>query len=581
MSSPSTPPTAAEAAQRPKITTPDQYQTQLLAQNSKWLASQPEPQPNDDVSWVKARTAQSNTALAVAWAARDQLAAQLKAAPTDPALKARMVAGVARLIEHRVERERFYWRTFPLLHLPPEILTHILRAVVFGAAGTIKAAFQQRTRLTWVCGLVRRVAIADVQLWNGIWFRDPPPYERSLTWFARAQGAPLDIRINERLDEWKNGAAEHPYTKEHMEWLLDQLFTKFSQIRLLTITVDNWPPCLVVLDRLRKMGENKDVEMNLERFELHRSGNPYVWVGPGHDAELDRHPIVLCGGRAPKLKHVTLNGVHVDWFKSPLANLTTLDIRRLAVDVCPSSKRFRELLFGCPNLHKLCLDGAGPRMDNSLAGRILPVDIPSLVILVLGDVMPEYGVYLLEHFRAPNIRDLTLMNLTEHDYSPFLYRLIGSCKQVRILTLYSVEIPETPTSRTMIPLWLDSMPLVVYLRICKISANVIKAFTLGRVSRPDPAAMDVDSQQGQAEEKLVPVCPKIKILEYQMMRASDIITFGLRRKDVGFPLSRIYVNAPWAPHVRKEEAAEMSKIAVLYYAPVGLNTDEQRAALNS
>lgn len=50
---------------------------------------------------------------------------------------------------------------------------------------------------------------------------------------------------------------------------------QLPQIRLLVIAVDNWPPALVVLSRLQELSRS-GTAINLERFEIHRVGRPYV-----------------------------------------------------------------------------------------------------------------------------------------------------------------------------------------------------------------------------------------------------------------------------------------------------------------
>lgn len=104
-----------------------------------------------------------------------------------------------------------------------------------------------------------------------------------------------------------------------------------------------------------------------------------------------------------------MNGVHIDWIRSPLRNLRTLDIRRVALQVAPDFKQFCSMLMACPQLDKLTLDGAGPKMNMELFNgvRVKPLLIPTLRQLVIGDFSLAYAYFMLSIFSAPNLKDLS------------------------------------------------------------------------------------------------------------------------------------------------------------------------------
>jgi hypothetical protein len=67
----------------------------------------------------------------------------------------------------------------------------------------------------------------------------------------------------------------------------------------------------------------------------------------------------LCNGRTQRINFICLSGIHLDWEKSGLTNLTSLDLRRMPPDKGPSIEQFHYML-GSPDLRKLSLDGVHP-----------------------------------------------------------------------------------------------------------------------------------------------------------------------------------------------------------------------------
>jgi hypothetical protein len=474
----------------------------------------------------------------------------------------------ANLFNRRQEREMIYWRNFRINQLPPEILVNIFRYVVWPTTHP-SIGIKLRLWLTGVCRRWRSAAIADFTLWNAIWFTDMPPYTRSLAWFQRAGTAPLDLRLNECDPEWNNNEDQHRFTGEQMGMLLDRLFTKLTTIRTLVIVVDTWPPALVVLAKLRQMG-GPGRTLNMERFELHRAGTPYVWIGPGYLPDNHRHPITLFGGAsAPSLKHISLNGIHIDWQRSPIANLTTLDLRRMALEVSPKLMRFRDMLKRCPNLHKLALDGAGPRWDPQDTGG--PVELPRLVILVLGDFSLQFASYVLAQISAPNVRDLTLMNMNGEDYSPLIESMTSKFVEVRLLTLYTFEVNDSPQSRQSVLKFLESLPLLSYLRIAQIQRHLIDAFLVRRDHFNPAAPRTTGYPTGRA------LCTKLAVLEFQKVEVETILAFGRSRRALNCPLRTIYVNYPWAVTdiTEQQRVALLSICESLCLTPRGSNPPEE------
>jgi hypothetical protein len=551
-----TPDEATQAAKQIE----DRWGTQLKS----WLDREPEPSAMtlDRAAKIREHTDRLLPPLVQAHTRRCDLALQFKFDPTAH-------DGLSHL---QTKRNYMFWRIFRINDLPHDVIGHIFRYVAMGP-GSSELAVTHRFNLTWVCRLWRSVMIADITMWSSIWFTDEPPYERSFTWFERASTAPLDLRISEP----EPCQCHRRFTGEDMEWLMQRLFVKLEQIRMLIVTVDTWPPALAILDLLRHPN-NIGRARSLERFELHRVGVPWVWIGPGFTPDRQRNPIPLCGNNAPRLNYVCLNGVHVDWANSPFVGLRTLDLRRMALEASPTLAQFHYMLRNCPNLYKLTLDGCGPNLEPTARSgeleRSEPAVLPKLIILVLGDVKCAYANYVLSHISAPNVRDMTLMNLNGEEYSEMAVKMTGMFPEVQLLTLYTVEMGGPPHTRRSIVRWLHSMPKLRYIRAAAILPHMLHIFL------HDPRMYSVGRSPGSQDGgRPVVLAPKLEIFEFQFIDLDAVIAFGEGRRAIGAPLKKIYVNAPFHLEIDAEGQRRLRSIAKLYVSPVGADTKEEMEIL--
>ena len=557
------------------------------AQMSLWLKNQPEP-PREQTPKSR-ETVAALDKLTHEWVARcDKFISLAEKQVLQAHEQSDTYLDIA---EARYKRNYMYWRFFRVNDLPPEVFTNILRYVIWSTADSGDGVMY-RLYLTWTCRRWRRMMISDQTLWSVVWMRDRAPYIRSQVWLDRAGSTPLDIRINER-------PGEPSFDGKTMERLLNIVFPKLSQLRRLIVILDDWRSSLVLLrklDRAAAMG----IPINLERFELHRAGKPYVWAGPGYDAELVKNPLAFAGGKASRLEYIALNGVYVNWERSHLINLTTLDLRRMALEVSPTLQVFRSILKACPNLHKLALDGAGPKVETETAKQLKPIELPSVRTFVMGDFSLQYALYVLSQISVPNTRDLTLMNMTGEDYSPLLTAMTGTFRNVRLLTLYTVNISEKSAGRRVLIKWLRSVPLVSYLRIAQVRRHIFDVFL------DDPASVDSDEptmpsndvaclspsslssssetssssfsiSMGSSSREVL--CPLLRTLEFQSVESNSIIAFGEGRKALGLPLLKIYVNKPWVQRLLKSDVIKLKSLADLLIVYGASPTPEETAVV--
>lgn len=458
----------------------------------------------------------------------------------------------------RLEYGYHFPRIFRINDLPTEIIANIFHYVVWSCREP-KDGILARATVIGICRHWRTVALGDPTIWNAIWFRDRPHYERSWTWFDRAGTAPLDIRIGDTKEE--------PMSLQAMEELLNKLFAKLSYIRILVIVVQDWDPALLVLDKLRNVARD-NTPLIMERFEMHRAGSPYVQMGDGYEPSFYLQPMALFGGAAiPSFQYFSVNGVHVDWMKSQLVNLTTLDIRRIPLERAPTLSQFRGLLSNSPALRKLILDGAGPQWQLEEATRYPPIVLHNLRIMVLGDFSMSYGVYILSQISAPHVLDVTLMNLTGEDYSPFFTAL--HTPELKLLCIYNVEIIPSPKIAATMVKWLLSMPLLTYLRISNVQEMLIDFFLY-----------DPQSESKASEPPAHVISPKLAFLEWQTMNPMIVARWTAARRKIGAPLQKMYVLHPMnkkldqSQHAALSEAINPGKVLQL---PPGARAPEEEA----
>lgn len=493
---------------------------------------------------------------------------------------------VARIRWERFDRAIRFFRIFRINDLPAEIMNNILRFVIW-SADSPRSGIVWRLHMTWVCRHWRHLAITDSTLWNAIWFRDPPPYERSFAFLDRAGVAPLDLRISD--------SETNKLKDEQMQLILDKVFTKISSIRMLIVLCYEWEPVLSVLNKLSDAGE-AGVPIHMERFELHRVGNPYIWPGPKYEPQGHKRTLFpLFGGAiAPSLSYFSINGVHIDWDRSFLKNLTTFDIRRIPLELAPDLERFRTILRESPRLEKLSLDGAGPSGPPDHNHELEPITLLNLHTLVLANFTVPYALAACSHISAPNLRDLTMMNFFGNDYTPLYAQITSKFPKVRLLTLYGIACVATEASVATMVRWLDSMPLLSYLRLATVRNDLLRCFILdpdtmaphsllanpGPKGLVSPLAFVPEVPKSKREFMQAAggriICPNISVVECQSMEAKHLILWAQARAVINAPLFRIYLSGDLAkPEVAEEIKGKLKHNERITFLTVGGRTEEE------
>ncbi|CCM03123.1 uncharacterized protein FIBRA_05244 [Fibroporia radiculosa] len=456
-----------------------------------------------------------------------------------------------------LRRKVLIWQIFPIRELPSEILTEIFRYVV-RSFDNISDSMVQRQRLTWVCRQFREVALADGLLWNVVWFNDKAPWNRSLNFFYRAGVAPLDIRIDERPKKTDDIEDPPRFTFGQMNWLLDILLRKMATIRTLVIAVHDELPALAVLDKMRAAGPAP----LLERFELYRTGPPYMWTKPLRASELPRlcDPIAICNGYTPKLRWLTLDGIVVDWEHLSFANLTVIDLKRMNMQLCPSTDTFREMLTKS-KLTKLVCHAAGPRPDGTDLSRIKPVYLPHLQELHMGDMNLHYACVVVAGFNAPQLKSLTLANFVGSDYSTFFAWIRERFPDIKLLALYSVNLETNPESLGKTVRWLDSLRKLRILKLGNMRPLLLEALLA------DPREHRfIDPEKPDYAQEPTAVCPALEILKLHfqtpvtMQEVAPMLRLLTGRRAMGAPIRKTYVNKAFVELIKAEQVEALRDV---------------------
>jgi hypothetical protein len=146
---------------------------------------------------------------------------------------------------------------------------------------------------------------------------------------------------------------------------------------------------------------------------------------PHHDLSAQSHPL-------PKLRNLTLVGVHLNWthfsrytlgaaLVQPLSRVSgciqSLELSQHCREVRPTIDEFMGILNACPLLRKLVIRVSGPRFDVGVQRSDHPVSLPLLEDIHLGYTNVEDAVMLLNHIHAPNLAILSLED-SNHIASP-------------------------------------------------------------------------------------------------------------------------------------------------------------------
>ncbi|KAG1803899.1 uncharacterized protein HD556DRAFT_1437634 [Suillus plorans] len=293
------------------------------------------------------------------------------------------------------------------------------------------------------------------------------------------------------------------FTKTRSEYadcmpaIFNLLLPEMYRWRSLEIISDTWMPIYSALQLLNEPRTESSSALRLESIKLKRT-NDYLsryWLfcpsimkmvegtmfaaligATNQDVPVQSPPL-------PKLRNITLYGVHLNWTnffcytlsatpnRSPTISnsIQVLELSHHSGEVRPTSEEFSGILAACPRLKKLVLRISGPL--NGLSGH---VSLPQLQELHYGYCCIGDDIGLFSGLHAPNLVKLSLegRNLSGTTYSPTqddgeddkADDILKYCTthalfpKLQELSLYNVNVPVNTFA-----LLLDTIPTLLHL----------------------------------------------------------------------------------------------------------------------
>jgi len=293
--------------------------------------------------------------------------------------------------------------------LPNEVLTEIFVAATFASE---ESRLDIPDILSHVSSRWRAIVTNTSLFWTFIVVTFPfsaKQIARAKAALARSQSRPIDVHVDIRDPEWtwESDEDQHPVRAFDMVEIMEWLGPSHPRWRSLSVFTDNWEPMQTFLAYSTMFSSLPA----LETLSLNRC-NAYAGL-PGTTPD-SATPIELFGGNAclPKLRHIVLSGVHIDYSCSGFKDLISLDLRHQSHGVSPSLQELRQILSASPELNSLSLVALSPpcpRGFEELDGA--PATMSHLKELTLGWWNVEDAAELLEVFRVTAVEELSLEDI--------------------------------------------------------------------------------------------------------------------------------------------------------------------------
>ncbi|KAF8234794.1 hypothetical protein L208DRAFT_1393456 [Tricholoma matsutake] len=308
-------------------------------------------------------------------------------------------------------------RPFPHSRLPNELLSYIFLTATHHFEDRYEAILTPIT-ISHVCSRWREVAISAGGLWTNLILTFPTcrsQLSRTMTWLSRSEPYPIDILLDFRDPSWDWDENSHGFHWQDMEAIVRPFLTHVKRWCHVELLTDTWAPIFTFLWYTRRVESAPLLRsISLSRCNAYFASRGAIF----HPVQL-KEPIPLFGGLALEaLRNVSLAGVHLDWARSSLRNLTSLEFKYHARGVMPSLDQFFGILAGCTNLHHLSIIGWGPQLDNafSYGGNLTEprnsMQLQHLTSFSFGFIDVNYAVKLLSLFSFPSIEKFMLEDVS-------------------------------------------------------------------------------------------------------------------------------------------------------------------------
>ena len=342
-----------------------------------------------------------------------------------------------------------------------------------------------------VCKHWRGVALATPALWSDIDLETgkhaAQSYRRASTYLSRSKGYPLSICIDVDEQDTDDDSVyseqsnyQSPTTNAQLQAVMDLLIPHTSRWRKFKLVAESYFYFYTVLSRLSDAPPAPSLEyLELHHFEEELEPEYLSFPYPAH-----KTPFVLFDNHAPKLRYVSLFGVHIDWHNTTfLKNLHCLELAYLSRDVRPSFDDFFTILRSSPGLRTLdlCMSGPSgsphewpaflppPPQDDHYHDHNVPASfnthsraldehmiLPRLHELKLAYQSPEVLAAFFNRISMPALHTLEI-DLGDFEYTDFIRNYLiapprwegGSSRESRLTNLKEfkiIQLPCTPKS---------------------------------------------------------------------------------------------------------------------------------------
>jgi hypothetical protein len=413
-----------------------------------------------------------------------------------------------------------------------------------------------------VCHYWRRVAIETPCLWNQVDFAEGKPYEKSQAYLERSKGYPLCVTIDCTEDDPDSSmssvsgdfacgcsdlpamlALAMPHIGRWAEFVLRAM--DYTDIHT-TLTALTMAPSAPLLESLELYHHEDEGEQGIEKFT---------------PADL-KTPFVLFNNNLPKLKHVVLWGVHIDWNNTRfLKNLTHLELAYHSQDVRPTFEDFFNILGASPSLEVLELCSTGPAGNPSGWSTILPpplqdhhnslicpsrttnveefLTLQRLQRLTLGFQPPDYVMAILDRLSLPSLQELSF-DFEDYDYSTFVEYITSPAKNGAnphsiIGNLKTFKLVQLPCSRYAARKLYESLKKLESLRL---NFHYLDYYFLELLCEREYIPTDSSADSSTT----YPLLPSLTCLMVNGVETSQIRDFVQARIDAGVPLKKLYVD---------------------------------------
>jgi hypothetical protein len=290
-----------------------------------------------------------------------------------------------------------------------------------------------------VCSHWRRLALSIPTLWASLCFQRHSHLRRAELFLSRTTSSTLLSIVIDIVSRKKHIPGVTLYHDE-LHKVADIVIPHLSRFRCFSIKVRDQVGRSAARQRFSKCGGAP----NLETLQLYHVEE--CWTSRDLHLSTVRRPCLVFSGFLPRLKHLSLIGVHLPW-----ENVHFLQgLHNIEFALHPENTRlpyelWDDMLRSSPHLKRLWLHYSGPRTPvapplsppppSAANGSLVvgsdshpphePIHLPSVEEISLTDLDPDYVCQLFKHLSTPALSHLSV-DLPDQNFTPFVLQAAGA-----------------------------------------------------------------------------------------------------------------------------------------------------------